>query len=133
LIKKKIEDHCLENPLEESCGIIFFSNKRTKVLPCLNRSENKQATFSISHKDFIECSKRGEIFGIYHSHVYSDAEFSEKDLLFSGELNLPYFVYSLKTKRHSVYIPENLPEKNKSFKNFLSRAKKDFSVKNSKE
>ena len=133
MIKKKIEDHCLKNPLEESCGIIFFSDRRTRVLPCLNRAENKKETFSISHGDFIECSKRGAIFGIYHSHVYTDAEFSEKDLLFSREVNLPYFVYSLKTKKHSVYIPASLPKKDKSFNNFLSRAKKEFSVKNSKE
>ena len=132
MIKKKIEKECLKNPHEESCGIIFFAKRRTRVFPCFNWAEDRESRFVISNADFVKCSKMGKVFGIYHSHVKEDAEFSERDLMCSEETNFPYFVYSIKTKKHAAYIPKSLIEKNTSFKNFLLKVKKDFSVKDIK-
>lgn len=132
-MKKKIKEECDKNPNEESCGIIYFAKKRTRIYPCYNRSENRKRMFSISHGDFLDCMKMGEILGIYHSHVDEDESFSDEDILFSEETRLPYFVYSLKTKRHLAYFPSGVDAESSSLRNFLSRVKRDFSVKGIKE
>ena len=99
-MKDKIKEECMKNPTEESCGLLLFEKKRTKIIPCQNYAENKKQNFKISFKDFISAEKKGEVFGIYHSHVDDSYEFSAS----------------------SKY-------KSKSFKNFLSRVRKVYGVK----
>ena len=129
----EIECECKKNPAEESCGLVVFINKRTRIVPCFNWAEDRESTFKIETGDYVRASKEGEIFGVYHSHVDVAAEFSEKDIIHSKALMVPYFVYSLKTKKHNVYLPDRLKKGTKSFSNFLNRIKKNFSVRNSKE
>jgi proteasome lid subunit RPN8/RPN11 len=126
-MKNRIKEECSKRPTEESCGIIFFA-KKAKVLPCYNWAEDKDISFKIHPKDYLRASKRGEIFGIYHSHITIDESFSEKDIRCAEELMLPYFVYSLKSDSHNLYIPESLKKREKSFKSFLYRMKKEYSV-----
>ena len=130
---KDIEKECDKNPEEESCGLIVFINKRTKVVPCFNWADDRKQYFKIKTEDYVRASKAGEVFGIYHSHVDVGAEFSEKDMMHSKELMVPYFVYSLRTRGHNVFFPNKLKKGTKSFLNFLNRIKRDFSVRNSKE
>jgi len=128
-MKEKIKNECMKNPKEEVCGFLLFERKRTKLIPCENCAENKRVNFKISLEDFVKTKKRGEIFGIYHSHVEGGSEFSEKDIIHSREIMLPYFLYSIKLDRHNLLIPKTSKSQSKSFKNFLSRVKGDYSVK----
>jgi proteasome lid subunit RPN8/RPN11 len=128
-MKDKIKEECMKNPTEESCGLLLFEKKRTKIIPCQNYAENKKQNFKISFKDFISAEKKGEVFGIYHSHVDDSYEFSEKDIIHSTEIMLPYFLYSIKSDRHNLLIPASSKYKSKSFKNFLSRVRKVYGVK----
>ena len=128
-MKEKIKNECIKNPEEESCGFLLFERKRTKLVPYVNCAENKKINFRISFADFIKTRKKGEIFGIYHSHVDGNSEFSEKDIIHSREIMLPYFLYSIKSDKHNLLIPETSKSQSKSFKNFLSRVKKVYSVK----
>ena len=123
-MKDKIKLECMKNPREESCGFLLFEKRRTKIVPC-----NKVGNFKISPRDFVKTRKRGEIFGVYHSHVNGDSAFSKKDIVHSEEIMLPYFLYSIESNSHNVFVPEKLTNKTKSFKNFLSRVKKIYSVK----
>ena len=56
-----------------------------------------------------------KMVGVFHSHINTDEKFSEKDIKISEELMFPFWVYSSKTKKHNVYIPENLYNKKKTF------------------
>ena len=119
----------MKNPEEEVCGFLLFERKRTKLVPCENCAKDRRVNFKISFEDFIKTRKRGEIFGIYHSHIEEDEEFSQKDIIHSREIMLPYFLYSIKSDRHNLLIPKTSKSQSKSFKNFLSRVKGDYSVK----
>ena len=130
---EKIKKECLQNTTEESCGLIVFIKKRTRIVPCFNWAEDKENTFKIDVGDYVKALRVGEIFGVYHSHVNSGEEFSKKDIIHCEELGLPYFVYSLKTKKHNLYLPKKTKRGSKSFINFLRRIKKDFSVRDSRE
>lgn len=116
----------LEN---EECGIVYF-DKKVKLKICKNIASKSSENFEISIKDYLGLKKSFEIFGIYHSHIKSDESFSNKDIVHSEELTVPYFVYSLKTKKSNLYIPASLNTKKatKSFCNFLKRIKKEYGV-----
>ena len=127
-MKETIKNECVKNTKEESCGFLIFKKKRTSIFPCYNWANDRAKNFKIEAKEYIDASKAGEIFGVYHSHIGEDERFSEKDVLHSEEIMLPYFVYSLKTKGHGLYIPMSIKPKSKSFERFLSRAKREYSV-----
>tara|TARA_Y100000356_G_C11111072_1_gene209646 strand:- start:43 stop:426 length:384 start_codon:yes stop_codon:yes gene_type:complete len=126
-VKSQIKKICSKTPGEESCGFLIF-NKKTFLHPCENKAHSKEDSFKISTKDYLKALTIGDIFGIYHSHIKVDEDFSEKDIESSEELMLPYFVYSLKSDSHNLYIPKDLSIKTKSFKSFLYRVKKEYSV-----
>ena len=132
-MKNIIKKECLKNPEEESCGLVLFFNKRAKIMPCYNWAKNKQTNFEIEPRRFVDAFRKGEIFGVYHSHIDSSSKFSKKDIERSEESMLPYFLYSLKSNTHNVYIPKSVKKGSKSFVNFLSRTKRDYCVRKGKE
>jgi len=120
-MKEDIIRICKKNKEKESCGIIFFSNKRYRIKECKNISKNPENQFEISFLDHCECLKNGEIVGTYHSHVNRDENFSELDVKMSNEMMIPFIVYSLKTNKINVYTPKKMTSKR--IKNFSNKIK----------
>ena len=127
-MKKAIREQFSDLKNEE-CGIVYF-DKKIKLKICKNIASKDFENFEISVKDYLDLKKKFEIFGLYHSHIKSDESFSNKDMIHSEELMVPYFVYSFKTEKSNLYIPKNLdPTKaTKPFRNFLKRIKREYSV-----
>ena len=126
-IQEQIKTLCESENKKESCGIIIFENKRTKIIPCSNISKNPEDFFEIQISEQIEAMKRGKILAIYHSHLNQCHNFSKEDLKYSEEMVVPFLVYSLKNKKHNIYIPEK-SKKDKEIKNFLKRISRFYSV-----
>jgi len=107
LIKNQIID--LANSSDtEVCGFIYLTGNDAKLYPCENISVlDKISNFEISAHDYIECNKLGKIYGIYHSHVIHDSNFSGLDVEVSEECAMPIFVYSKLDKEFNEYYPES--------------------------
>jgi proteasome lid subunit RPN8/RPN11 len=101
-IKKQIRTHAQENSEQECCGFVF----EKEALQCYNRSENPSAHFSISPRDYLQASRKGEIRGVYHSHIGNNKEFSMEDKQMSHGHNVPYFLYHLPTDNFLCYDPK---------------------------
>jgi|TARA_R110002167_G_scaffold195467_1_gene398204 proteasome lid subunit RPN8/RPN11 len=119
-MKKNIEEICFKNIKKESCGFLMMYKEKIQVIECDNVSLNPENSFEINYKDLIKYSISPRVVGVFHSHINTDEKFSKKDIKNSEELMLPFWVYSIKTKKHNVYIPENLTNK-KNVKNFCEK------------
>lgn len=94
-----IFDHAIQTYPNESCGFLFGSDDRKRivhfVMPVENKAtENQKRRFSISPQDYQRAEmyalKSGlKLLGVYHSHPDHPAIPSEHDL----KQALPYFSY----------------------------------------
>jgi len=108
-----IHKHAEEFPQEEVCGIIYLDKYHSvNILKAANNSINKTASFSIDPKTFLKYKLEYTIIGIYHSHPNSTEKPSAQDKKESEELGLPYFIYSLQTKKNFIYYPKSYKKDN---------------------
>ena len=64
-IQKLVKAHAEYEPEYECCGLIGLNNlKELQVIPCDNTHYEKEKTFEISPKEYIEKSKNLEICSI---------------------------------------------------------------------
>lgn len=109
----EIYDHANEFPQEEVCGIVFLDkNHSVEIIRAANNSLNKSESFSIDPRTFLKHKLQGSILGIYHSHPHSSEEPSAQDKKESEEIGIPYFIYSLKTKKSFIYYPKSYKKDN---------------------
>lgn len=120
-MKSEIESICEKNKDLESCGFITFEKNNFVISECKNVSKDSLNNFEISFNDHIKFLKRN-IIAIFHSHVVSEDLFSDNDKKHSEETMVPYLLYSLKNKRHNIYIPKNI-RKSKAMSLFLKKIK----------
>jgi len=106
-IKHQIKQECLKKLKEESCGLIFFDEKKYEfnIYPCKNIAKNKNNFFEISPKDYLQCSLKYKIIGCYHSHTNDSLEFSEIDKDNSNKYNIHYILYNTKKDQFNIYYP----------------------------
>jgi len=123
-MKKRIESIAKEKPNEEICGFVLYNKGKIDIKSIQNVAEDKKHLFSIKPREVI---KAKGLMGIFHSHVDCDSEFSKKDLTFSEEWGLPFFVFSLMDNKHGAYIPKTAP-KSRKFLNFLKKIKEEYKV-----
>ena len=99
MIQKLIKAHAEYEKENECCGLIGLNNlKEIQVVPCENTHITREKNFEISPKSFVEKSKGLEILSIYHSHTISGPQPSEFDKLSARNWQLPFYIYSIKTK-----------------------------------
>lgn len=107
-IQKLIKAHAEYEKENECCGLIGLNNlKEIQVVPCENTHITREKNFEISPKSFVEKSKGLEILSIYHSHTISGPQPSEFDKLSARNWQLPFYIYSIKTKEFYLHFPEN--------------------------
>jgi proteasome lid subunit RPN8/RPN11 len=104
-IKYQIKKECLKNKIEESCGLIFFDEKKYEfdIYPSKNIAKNKNNFFEISPREYLKCSLNYKIIGCYHSHIDENIEFSEFDKINSNKNNLIYVLYNIKYDKFNIY------------------------------
>ena len=71
-IQKLVKAHAEYQPEHECCGLIGLNNlKELQVIPCKNTHHEKDKTFEISPKEYIEKSKKSRnIFNISFSYYF---------------------------------------------------------------
>ena len=109
-IKNQIISLAKNNPTEEICGFIYFGvDGKAGIRECKNISEDKNRSFIISSDEYISLIEDDSkyVCGIYHSHINTDEEFSWNDIEISDNLELPIFVFSLKTNKWNDYTPQS--------------------------
>jgi proteasome lid subunit RPN8/RPN11 len=94
-ILQKIKNYCLENPQQESCGLIYNQENLNKIFKCKNISFDPKKHFLINPQDYEKCSYKGEIVCCFHSHI-NNRGFSPEDIRESLKNNLSYLLYNIK-------------------------------------
>lgn len=106
-IQKLVKAHAEYQPEHECCGLIGLNNlKELQVIPCKNTHHEKDKTFEISPKEYIEKSKNLEIYSIYHSHTISSSNPSEYDKISSENWCLPFYIYAIKDQSFYLHFPK---------------------------
>lgn len=111
-LKLQIKKLSLDNPKEEVCGFLLFSNENYILSPCINRAENKNHHFSIDGQDYLAASLKGNIVSVWHSHPNDEKDYSEIDKNNSIGFQLPLILYYVKGDEFFTYYP-NLKDENK--------------------
>lgn len=105
-IKQQAIKFAEENSSQEVCGLFYTNFKTFYFYPCKNISKNIKDSFEISTDDFIKIENLGTIYGIFHSHINENSDFSENDKNCAEESILPIFCYSLQDKKIQEFRPE---------------------------
>lgn len=103
---KEIIEHLLDCYPEEGCGIILNVRGKLKWIPCDNIAEDKLNTFKIDPTEYVKAKLMGDIHAIVHSHPDSTDGPSEKDIVTSNFLSIPYIVFTVPELQKFTHIPE---------------------------
>lgn len=93
------------SPSTEVCGFLLWDGRiEMSVSPAHNISDNPSEQVEIHPEDTKNAYKSQRMLAIYHSHtVISEPKFSEMDVAYSDTLDLPMFMYSLRTDSFYFY------------------------------
>jgi len=105
-ILNKIDEWSFLNVSQEICGFIGESEGKFTVFLCENKSTTPRESFTIDPLEYLLFLKRYKPVALFHSHVFGNEEESEKDVLMSENSCLPFFIYSLNTKKFNFYTPK---------------------------
>lgn len=105
-LKNQIKNYSLNTPNIEVCGLIYQSKLNTlNIKVCKNISEKPESHFIISPRDYLNVSLSNKIFGLFHSHINDNVDFSELDKLTAEQYNLYFVLYNLKYNIFKEYFP----------------------------
>jgi proteasome lid subunit RPN8/RPN11 len=105
-ILDKIEEWSFLNVSQEICGFIGESEGKFTVFLCENKSTTPRESFTVDPLEYLLFLKKYKPIALFHSHIFGNEEESEKDVLMSENSCLPFFIYSLNTKKFNFYIPK---------------------------
>jgi proteasome lid subunit RPN8/RPN11 len=112
-LKNEIKDLSNNRKDIESCGLIYFDEKKLKfnIYSCKNIAFDKKNFFSISSLEYLKCSQLGKIVACFHSHNNDNNEFSEIDMLNSNKHNITFILYNIKNDIFNMYYPNTYKNK----------------------
>jgi len=105
-IKNKIKKLSFNKSEEEICGFVIHDGKKYDAIKCENKSLNKDLSFLIPAKVFLSIKNKYRIVAVFHSHIDTDENPSEFDIVMSDSVCYPFVTFSTKTKKFSKYIPK---------------------------
>ena len=77
------------------------------MLDCVNTHSIKEKYFRIDPDEYLYFKINSTILAIFHSHVNEPERPSEYDKDMFEELCVPYYIYSVKTGKMSLSIPDS--------------------------
>jgi len=106
-----------DSPLSEVCGFLLIERDSLCLMPARNMARDIQNTWMISEVDYSKAIATGRLFGLYHSHVLDDDQFSKEDKRTADLAELPMLLYSLKVNKFNYYRPLSAirPYENRAF------------------
>lgn len=107
-LKEFIVNSCEKNMAYEICGFIGFDEESGKYVASVekNQSPNPAEFFSISPVRYLTFKDSYSVIGVFHSHIAGDENPSDFDIRMSEACCLPFIIYSLNTKKFSIYQPK---------------------------
>lgn len=106
ITKQAAKNYALGNLLVESCAFIIIENGIEKFLPAKNISKEKHNHFIIAPESYIEAESRGQIIGIFHSHVSQPAIASQCDLVSCETTGVAWHIYSIAFDSWYTFYPK---------------------------
>ncbi len=99
---------CNLNLAYEICGFVGFNEESNQYVATIenNQASNPSEFFSISPVSYLKFKNNHSIIGVFHSHVAGDESPSEFDIKMSESCCLPFIIYSLNSKKFSIYEPK---------------------------
>jgi len=107
-ILKVISDWCELRLTFETCGFIGEKDELYTALLCENKSRDPRNFFSIDPLEYLFFIEEYNPIALFHSHIDGDENPSEQDIMMSENSCLPFFIYSLNTKKFHFYIPKKV-------------------------
>jgi len=92
----------------EICGFVGYNeeNKKYILKLCENHSPDKKNHFQINPIDYLLFKKDNSFIGVFHSHIKGDEKPSEFDVSSCEHSCLPFFVYSINSKKFGLAKPK---------------------------
>jgi len=99
----------LRSPDVEVCGLFVYEpfQSGVKFISLNNTSKDKTKNFSLDKAVFAKYCSEYSIASLFHSHPDSPELISDLDIEVSETLALPSYIFSLKTKKTSLYFPSS--------------------------
>ena len=101
-LKKDLIDYAESSLGREVCGFICEEEDELVLKKVTNRSSDNNL-FSIKPIDFLQAKLNSNLVSVFHTHVEGSEKFSEYDKENSENCLCPFLVYSLETKKFSLF------------------------------
>jgi proteasome lid subunit RPN8/RPN11 len=106
-ILQQMIKNCKEEVPYESCGILAGNNRKVEKIYKMKNIEKSSTIYLMDSKEQLYVMKdirnSGlKIEGIYHSHVFSSAQPSKKDIEMAFYPDISYIIVSLEKEQYPV-------------------------------
>lgn len=99
-----IKTHVNSSTKREICGLIVTHRRKQIYVPCANVAPMDN-DFEISAEEFAEVSDNYKILAVVHSHVGTNPNPSQADLIQIEHNNIPYFIMNYPLNTHTYTEP----------------------------
>jgi len=108
-IKDFIMNNAFLNMNIEICGFLGFDHNSKKYIAKIeeNQSPDPKNYFIMNPVSYLNFKNQYDLIGIFHSHVICDEQSSEFDIKMSESTCLPFIIFSINSKKFSIYEPQN--------------------------
>lgn len=95
---EEVKAHVNSSPKREICGLIVSHKRKNMYVPCTNVSQGENE-FIISAEEYADISDKYKVIAVVHSHINSNANPSQADLISIEQNKLPFLIvnYPLNT------------------------------------
>tara|TARA_Y100000114_G_C11716806_1_gene306405 strand:+ start:253 stop:633 length:381 start_codon:yes stop_codon:yes gene_type:complete len=111
-LKDSLIEYANTDLKKEVCGFICYKDNELSFKPAKNHSPDNDI-FLINPADFLKMKLDGDLLAIFHTHVNGREDPSEYDIKNSKNCLYPFLIYSLATKRFSLFDMPNFQRSEK--------------------
>ena len=101
-LKKDLVNYAESSLAREVCGFICEEENKLVLKKVTNMSADNNV-FLIKPIDFLQAKLNGNLVSVFHTHVEGSEKLSEYDKENSENCLCPFLVYSLETKKFSLF------------------------------
>ena len=87
----------VKNYPKESCGLILKDKAGKSItVSCKNISDAPRQNFVIDPEDYADAAERGEVIGVWHTHIEIPSRASDADKVGCERTQMPWFIVSVR-------------------------------------
>ena len=92
----------------EACGLLIKVGNKSEAIPCVNISTEPKSTFMISTDEYANAADRGEVIGVWHTHIEIPATPSDADRAACEATGVPWYIVSVQKAQDEFVFSETL-------------------------